>query len=140
VQPRGTARLGVSTNSPQVRVSLGALTGVVGLLAMVRLISGVFTGTLSTFAWIFLLLAMVPWIGYASWRARHGHLSARAGLSVLGLAAVGLLSVWLSTIGAVIALICSLAAFVVIWVHDWPPRRPRGHEEFVQIQELVSDE
>jgi hypothetical protein len=127
-------------NTQQVRLGLGALTGVVGLLAMIRLISGVFTGALSAFAWIFLLLAMIPWIGYASWRARHSHLSPRAGLSVLGLAGVGMLSVWLSTVGAVIALSCSLAAFVVIWVHDWPPRRPRGDDEFVQIQEFVSDE
>jgi hypothetical protein len=27
---------------------------------------------------------------------------------------------------------------VVIWVSDWPPRRPIGEERFVRIEELHS--
>ena len=91
---------------------------------MIRLIAG--AGLSSAFAWIFLLLAMLPWIAYCSWRARHGHLSPTAALGVLGLCAAGLVSVWLFTLGPVLALACSLAAFVIIWIHDWPPRRPEG--------------
>ena len=123
-----------------VRLALGALTGLVGLLAMIRLVSDGFAGPLSTFALVFVLLAMIPWIGYASWRARHGHLTRRAGFAVLALCLAGLLSVWLFTVGAVVALAFSLAAFVVIWVHDWPPRRIRGDDQFVRIEELATEE
>jgi len=44
--------------------------------------------------------------------------------------------VWLSVLGPVIALSCSLAAFVFIWVSDWPARRPLTEERFVRIEEL----
>jgi hypothetical protein len=53
--------------------ALGALTGLVSLVAMIRLVSGAFTEGMSAFAWVAILLAMLPWIGYAAWRARHGH-------------------------------------------------------------------
>jgi hypothetical protein len=39
-------------------------------------------------------------------------------------------------LGPVLALACSLAAFIVIWVSDWPPRRVIGEERFVRIEEL----
>ena len=106
-----------------VTLGLGVLAGIVGFIAMVRLIAG--AGLNSVFAWVFLLLAMVPWIAYCGWRARHGHLGPTGGLGVVGLCAAGLVSVWLFTLGPVLALACSLAAFVIIWVHDWPPRRER---------------
>jgi hypothetical protein len=123
-----------------VRFALGAVTGLVCLVAMVRLVSGAFTGALSTFAWVFLLLAMIPWVVYVSIRARHSQLIGRPALAVLVLGLVGLISVWLLTVGAVVALACSLAAFVVIWVHDWPPRRVRGDDLFVRIEELATED
>lgn len=121
-------------------LGLGSLTGLVSLIAMVRLVSGAFDGGLSTFAWVFLLLAMVPWVGYAAWRARHGRLTPAAGLAVGVLGAVGLVAVWLFTLGAVVALAASLAAFGVIWVHDWPDAKPVGESRFVHIDELVAEE
>ncbi|MET1008215.1 MAG: hypothetical protein ABWX96_21880 [Propionibacteriaceae bacterium] len=123
-----------------VRLILGALTGVVSLIAMIRLVAGAYSDHLSTFAWVFILLAMVPWIGYTALRSRHANLTSRAALAVLGLAVLGLLSVWLFTLGAVIALACSLGAFVVIWVHDWPNRRTSAGDHFVRIEDLATDE
>jgi hypothetical protein len=120
-----------------VRLTLGALTGLVSLIAMIRLVSGAFTGALSAFAWVFILLAMIPWVGYVAWRARHAELNRSAGLAVLVLAGAGLLAVWLFTLGAVVALACSLAGFLVIWVHDWPPRRAPAEDHFVRIEELA---
>jgi hypothetical protein len=122
------------------RLTVGALTGLVSLIAMIRLVSGAFSGAVSLFAWIFILVPMVPWIGYAAWRARHSHIAGRAAIAVVTLGAVGLLTVWLSTLGAVVALVCSLAAFVVIWVHDWPPRRDRSDEQFVRIEDLAVED
>ena len=83
---------------------------------------------------------MVPWIAYVAWRARHGHLSGRGRLVVAALIVLGLVSVWLFTLGAVIALACSLAAFVIIWVSDWPQRRPADESRFVHIDELTADD
>lgn len=120
-------------------LGLGSLTGFVGLIAMLRLISGAFSSGLSTFAWVFLLLAMVPWVGYTGWRARHGRLTPTAGLAVGVLGAVGLVAVWMMTGGAVVALAASLAAFAVIWVHDWPAAKPVGESRIVGIDELVAD-
>jgi hypothetical protein len=119
-------------------MALGALTGLVGLAAMTRLASGAFSNGMSTFAWAAILSAMLPWIGYAAWRGRHGHLSRRGALAVLLLDLIGCLLVWLFVLGPVVALACSLAAFVVIWVSDWPPRRAIGEERFVRIEELRS--
>ena len=119
---------------------LGTIAGLVGLIAMVRLVSGAFTGGLSMFAWVVTLLAMVPWVGYVAARARHGNLDRRSGLIVAVLSAVGLAVVWFFVLGAVIALACSLAAFAVIWVKDWPPRRPAGEDRFVRIEELAVDD
>ena len=121
-------------------LALGALTGLVSLMAMVRLVSGAFDGGLSVFAWVITLLAMVPWVAYAAVRARHGRLTRRNALAVAGLDVVGLSVVWLFVLGPVIALTCSLAAFAVIWVRDWPERRSRSEERFVRIEELTADD
>jgi hypothetical protein len=120
--------------------ALGALTGLVGLVGMVRLASGAFTSGMSIFAWLVILAAMLPWIAYAAWRARHGHLSKRGALVVLLLDLVGCVVVWFSVLGPVVALACSLAAFAVIWVSDWPPRRVISEERFVRIEELRADD
>src|SRR5215211_2188994 len=122
--------------SRNLAAALGALTGLVSLIAMIRLVSGAFSGRMSAFAWIAILLAMLPWIGYAAWRARHGHLGRRGALAVLLLNVVGCVVVWLFVLGPVVALACSLGAFAVIWISDWPPRRSTGDERFVRIEEL----
>lgn len=127
------------TNS-HARLALGALTGLVSLIAMIRLVSGAFSGALSVFAWVFVLMAMIPWIGYASWRARHGRISARGALAVLVLCVAGLLCVWLFVLGPVVALACSLAAFTVIWVSDWPLSRPPADDEFVRVEDLATED
>jgi hypothetical protein len=119
-----------------IAAALGALTGLVSLVAMIRLVSGAFTQGMSTFAWVAILLAMLPWMGYAAWRGRHGHLSRRGALAVLLLNLLGCVVVWLFVLGPVIALTCSLAAFAVIWVSDWPARRPLTEERFVRIEEF----
>jgi hypothetical protein len=120
--------------------ALGALTGLVGLVGMVRLASGAFSHGMSTFAWVVILSAMLPWIGYAAWRGRHGHLSRRGAVAVLVLDLVGCVVVWLFVLGPVVALACSLAAFAVIWVSDWPPRRHTTEERFVRIEELRAED
>ena len=121
-------------------LGLGALTGLLGLLAMVRLVSGAFTGGLSAFAWIVTLLAMVPWVGYVAVRARHGRIDRRSALIVLLIDLGALVVLWLGTVGPVLALAGSLAAFVVIWVKDWPQRKPPSEERFVRIEELATDD
>lgn len=121
-------------------LALGALTGLVGLVAMVRLVAGAFDGGLSVFAWVITLLAMVPWVAYAAVRAWHGRLRPRDGVLIAGLDVVGLAVVWLFVLGPVVALACSMAAFVVIWVRDWPERRVRGEDRFVRLEELTADE
>jgi hypothetical protein len=131
------ARGGFRVNK-NVIVALGALSGLVSLVAMIRLVAGAGLG--STFAWVFILLAMLPWVGYSAYRAHHGRMTASAALAVLAMCAVGVIGVWLFTFGPVLALACSLAAFVVIWVYDWPPRRERGEDQFVRIEELATDE
>ena len=121
-------------------LALGSLTGLVSLMAMVRLVSGAFDGGLSVFAWVITLLAMVPWVAYAAVRARHSRLTPRNALAVAALDVAGLVGVWLFVVGPVIALTCSLAAFAVIWIRDWPERRARGEDRFVRFEELTADE
>jgi hypothetical protein len=121
-------------------LALGALTGLVGLVAMVRLVSGAFDGGLSMFAWVITLLAMVPWVGYAAVRAWHGRLTMGNALAVVLLDVVGAATVWFFVLGAVGALTCSLAAFAVIWVKDWPARPVRGEDRFVRIEDLTAED
>ena len=52
-----------------LRLAVGATTGAVGLIAMIRLVSGAFSDGMARFAWMAILLAMLPWIGYCAWRA-----------------------------------------------------------------------
>ncbi len=126
-------------NKP-IAMMLGALTGVLTLVAMLRLISGAFSDGMARFAWGFALVALVPWIIYAAWRARRAQISGRAALTVLALDVVGLLLVWMFTLGPVLALACALAALVVIWVADLPSREPRGADRFVRIEDLQTDD
>ena len=118
----------------------GALTGLLSLTGMLRLTAGAFSGTLSRFALVVVLVAMLPWVAYVAHRARHGQLTVRALAVVVGLVVVGFSAVWLSVLGPVVALLCSLAAFAVVWVSDWPQRRPRGEDRFVRIEELQRDD
>lgn len=121
-----------------IAAALGALTGLVGLIGMLRLILAAFGA--SAFALGFALAAMIPWIGYVTYRARHGRLTRTRALVVIGCCAVALVIVWLFTLGAVVALALSLVAFAAIWVSDWPERRPAGESRFVRIEELTGDE
>ena len=123
-----------------LRLALGITTGAVGLIAMIRLVSGAFNEGPTRFAWMAILLAMVPWVAYCAWRAWRGHMSGRSAMAVLGLCLVGLAIVWLWTLGPVVALTCSLAAFGVIWVSDLPPPRSRGADTFVKIDELNAND
>jgi hypothetical protein len=129
-------RLEVAIPNRNVTAALGALTGLVSLVAMIRLVSGAFSHGMSGFAWAAILSAMLPWIVYATWRGRRGRLSRRGAMAVLVLDLVGCAVVWLLVLGPVVALVCSLAAFGVIWVSDWPPRRMTGEERYVRIEEL----
>lgn len=121
--------------TPLSRLLVGGLTGLIGLLAMVRLVGAGFPGSM-LFAEVFVALAMVPWVGYAAGRARHGDLGTRTVIPVLLVAIAGLLLVWWGTVGPVLALGCSLAGFVIIWLHDLPPKKPRA-ERLVRIDELT---
>jgi hypothetical protein len=125
---------------PSLALLAGALTGLLSLTGMLRLTAGVFSGDLSRFALVVVLVALLPWVVYVASRARHGRLTVRALAVVLGLVAVGFAAVWLSVLGPVLALLCSLAAFAVVWVSDWPQRRPRGDDRFVRIEELQREE
>ena len=105
---------------------------------MIRLVSGAFSEGPTRFA-DGASPAMIPWVAYCAWRAWR-RMSRRNAVAVLGLCVAGLAIVWLSTLGPVIALACSLAAFGVIWVSDSPPRRSRGAETFVKIEELNAED
>ena len=141
--PRLPAFLGYGSENMinrHLALGLGALTGLLGLLAMVRLVSGAFTGGLSAFAWVVTLLAMVPWVGYVAVRARHARIDRRSALIVLIIDLGAMVVLWLGVVGPVLALAGSLAAFVVIWVKDWPQPKPRTEERFVRIEELATDD
>jgi hypothetical protein len=107
---------------------------------MARLAAGAFEGSMSRFAWVVVLAAMLPWVAHVAWRARHGRLSSRGLVLVLALVVLGSATVWLSVLGPVLALACSLVASLVIWVSDWPARRPPGEERFVRIEELQRED
>lgn len=119
-----------------VRLGLGLLTGLLGLVAMVRLVAGAFSGGMSQFAWVVTLVAMVPWVVYVSWRARRSRLSPRGLAAVLLLDLVGLVTVWLFVFGPVLALGLSFAAFAVLWTADRPRRAAAGESRFVRVEEL----
>ena len=61
-------------------------------------------------------------------------------MAVLSIDLAGFVVVWLGVVGPVLALAGSLAAFVVIWIKDWPVPRPRNEERFVRIEELATDD
>jgi len=125
----------------RIGLLLGLLTGLLGLVGMARLAAGAFDGgALSRFAWVVVLAAMLPWVLYAAWRGRHGRLSGRRLVVAAALVVLGLATVWLAVLGPVLALACSLAAFVLIWVSDWPPRRPLGSEGFVRLEDLQRED
>lgn len=116
------------------RLLVGLLIGVIGLIGMVRLISAGFPGSVLV-AESFAGLAMVPWVVYAGWRARHARLTPRTAVPVVLLGLAGMAMVWWETVGPVLALACSLAGFVIIWVHDLPPRRQPA-DRWVGMSEL----
>ncbi len=146
LSPAGTAGLRFDqarvppARSRVLAVIVGAFTGLLGLAGMVRLAAGAFDGPMSRFAWVVVLAAMAPWVVYVASRARHGRLSGGRLALVAVLVVVGAAAVWVSVVGSVLALACSLAAFVLIWVSDWPNRRPRGDDRMVSIEELQRDE
>src|SRR5690606_14494145 len=125
---------------PIVRLVLGLATGALTLIGMIRLVAGNFDGRLAVFAWVVVALTMIPWVAYCGWRGWHGRLTARRSLAVAGLVLIGLIVVWLFVLGPVVALVCSLAAFALIWVSDWPGKRQTGEERFVAFAELADDE
>ncbi|MGI3785888.1 MAG: hypothetical protein ACRYG2_34510 [Janthinobacterium lividum] len=118
------------------RTALGVLTGVIALVAMLRLVAGAFTGGMSSFALVVTLVAMVPWVGYVTWRARRSRLTTRAALIVLGLDVLGLVLVWVLVFGPVLALAMSFAAFVLLWLGDRPRRTGSRAERLVRVEEL----
>ena len=118
------------------RTALGVLTGVIALVAMLRLVPGAFSGGMSAFALVVTLVAMVPWVGYVTWRARRSRLTPRGALTVLGLDVVGLVLVWVLVFGPVLALALSFAAFVLLWLGDRPLRAGVRAERFVRVEEL----
>ena len=120
-----------------IRVGLGVFTGLVSLLAMLRLVTGAFTGGMAQFAWAVTLAAMVPWVGYVAWRAHRARLGSREAVGVLALNLVGVVTVWLLVIGPVLALGLSFAAFAVVWFADRPVPRTPGAERYVRIEELT---
>jgi hypothetical protein len=119
-----------------VATALGALTGAIPLVAMLRLLAGAFGPQLGRVAFVAVLLALLPWIAYVAVRARRAVLSRRTALTLvlLDTAAVGLVSIF--TLGPVLALALSFAAFVLIWVHDLPARRRLGPSTYVRIEDL----
>ena len=124
------------TTSVGARTALGVLTGLIALVAMLRLVAGAFTGGLSGFGLVVTLVAMVPWTVYVAWRARRSGVSTRTAAIVLGLDAVGLALVFVLVVGPVLALALSFAAFVLIWLSDRPQREHSREERWVRVEEL----
>lgn len=109
-----------------VRLVLGVLLGLSGLIAIARLVGGAFAGDTHLIPWLVTVVVMSAWVAYAGWRARRSRLSAAPVLVVAGLALIGVVVAWFGTGGPVLALMCSLAGFGVVWWHDRPVRRPRA--------------
>ncbi len=118
---------------------LGVFTGLLTLTGMLRLLAGGFAAGLSAAIVFVTLLVLVPWVVYVGWRAYRGRLTRRSELAVACLDVLGAVLVWLSTFGPVAALALSLTAFAVIWISDWPARRPAEQRRVVTISELSDD-
>ena len=118
------------------RTALGVLTGAIGLVAMLRLVAGAFTGSMSGFALGVTLVAMVPWVAYVTWRARRSRLTPRRALIALGLDVLALALVFVLVFGPVLALALSFAAFVLLWIGDRPMRERPLSETWVRVEEL----
>ena len=123
-----------------VALVVGGLTGLLSLTAMVRLTDGAFADGMSRFAWAVVLAAMLPWVAYVAVRARHGRLSLPGLVAVVIFVVVGFVAVLLPVHGPVLALACSLAGFAVVWVSDWPQRRPEGEDRFVRVEQLQHED
>ena len=54
-----------------IATALGALTGAIPLVAMLRLLSGVFSPQFERVAFAAVALALLPWIAYVAVRARR---------------------------------------------------------------------
>lgn len=139
-EPTARAGQGATSVPRAVAAAAGALTGLLSLTGMVRLTAGAFADGMSRLVWALVLAAMLPWVVYVAARARHGRLSPRGLAAVLVLVAVGFAAVWLSVLGPVLALACSLTAFAVVWISDWPQRRARGEDRYVRIEELQRED
>lgn len=124
------------TPTPGARVALGVLTGLIALVAMLRLVAGAFTGGMSGFGLLVTLVAMVPWTVYVAWRAWRSRLTARTALLVLGLDVLALALVFVLVFGPVLALGLSFAAFVLVWLGDRPVRDRTGEARWVRVEEL----
>lgn len=107
-----------------IRLVLGLLLGLSALIAIARLIGGAFAGGQHLAVWLVTGVVMFGWVVYAGWRARRSRLSGPPFLVVAVLAVLGVVLVWFGTGGPVLALVCSLAGFGVVWWHDRPVRRP----------------
>ena len=123
-----------------VATALGALTGAIPLVAMLRLLAGAFSPQLERVAFVAVVLALLPWIAYVAARAHRAVLSRSTALRlvILDTAAVGL--VWLFTVGPVLALALAFAGFVLIWVHDLPARPRSGPSAYVRIDDLQGED
>lgn len=123
-RPFGSLRL-VEIPLALVRLVLGLLLGLSGLIAMARLVAGAFAGGPHLIVWFVTGVVMFGWVVYAGWRARRSRFSGPPVLVVAVLAVIGVAVAWFGTGGPVLALVCSLAGFGVVWWHDRPVRRPR---------------
>ena len=115
------------TTSAGARVALGVLTGAIGLVAMLRLVAGAFTGGMSGFGLV---------VTHVAWRAWRSRMSPRTALSVLGLDVLALALVFVLVFGPVLALGLSFAAFVLVWLGDRPLRERTREERWVRVEEL----
>ncbi|QDP97423.1 hypothetical protein FOE78_17165 [Microlunatus elymi] len=102
------------------RALLGGAIGLVGLIAILRLIIGGFPGS-PVLAGVVCGIVMLSWVGYVGWRAGRSDLGRRASLITLSLAIIGLVLVWWGTAGPVLGLGCSFAGFLIIRRHGPRP-------------------
>lgn len=93
------------------RLGLGAAAGLVGLLGSVRLVATAFASPL---AWLPVLLVMLGWCAITARTAELRRTGPRAAATVVGLVLVGAVGGWFGTGGPVLALVCSLAGYLVL--------------------------